>query len=186
MKKIISLSLLLFVSYVNAADEKQLIQQSQQAIKGFATQLKAKLQQGMKEGGPANAILVCKDSADHIAQQVSEQAGWKIARTSLKVRNSKNAPDSWEQRVLSAFELRHKKGESIDKMAFSETITTENGSVFRHMKAIPTQGICLGCHGEKLSTEVTEILAKQYPQDQAIGFKLGDIRGAFSITRKLN
>jgi len=187
MKNKISLIvLLLFSICANAADDAQLIKESNQSIKGFASQLKAQLQKGMKAGGPVSAIQVCKNSAEQIAQQVSEQAGWKISRTSLRVRNSGNAPDSWEKKVLTDFEQRHEKGESVEKLEFSETITTEDGSDFRYMKAIPMQAVCLSCHGEYLSTEVEKILAEQYPQDQATGFELGDIRGAFSITRQLN
>ena len=49
------------------------------------------------------------------------------------------------------------------------------------MKAIPTQEICLQCHGENLHGEVVEQLANHYPHDQATGFAVGDIRGAFTI-----
>mgnify|MGYP000414979791 CR=1 FL=1 len=187
MKNKICFAVLLFLSsYVNASDDMLLINDSKQAIKGFALQLKSQLQKGMKAGGPVNAIQVCKNTAEDVAKQASEKVGWKIARTSLRFRNSNNAPDGWEKKVLTDFELRHKNGVPIEKLDFSETIETGNGSVFRYMKAIPTKGICLSCHGENLSAEIKEILAKKYPQDLATGFKLGDIRGAFSITRKLN
>jgi len=186
MKNKMCLILLLFTTYANAADEKQLILESKQSIKAFATQLKSQLQQGMKAGGPVNAINVCKNTAEEIAQQVSEKAGWEISRTSLKVRNSNNAPDNWEKMILRQFEQLKSHGESVDNLEFSEIIKSGDETVFRYMKAIPTQGVCLSCHGADMSEEIVKTLHKHYPDDQATGFKLGDIRGAFSIIRKLN
>ena len=180
--------LLLFSSSttVHATSEEQMILESKQSIKFFATQLKNKLQQGMKAGGPAKAILVCNKAADEISERVSKQYGWKIARTSLKVRNSNNAPDSWEKKALQDFEQRIKKGEAVEKLEISEIIEKDNQLVFRYLKAIPTQGICLSCHGDKLAPAVTKKLDKLYPLDQATGFKVGDIRGAFTITRTID
>ena len=178
--------LLIFSTTINAASEEQMILESKQSIKQYATQLKAKLQEGMKAGGPANAIQVCNTAAEEISRQVSAKQGWKIARTSLKVRNSNNKPDVWETKVLQDFEQRMKQGEAIEKLDFSEIINKDSQPVFRYMKAIPTQGICLSCHGDKQSPDVAEKLRELYPKDQATGFKMGDIRGAFSITRNID
>jgi hypothetical protein len=179
--------LLVFTTAVNATSEEQMIEESKQSIKQFSQQLKNKLQQGMKAGGPVEAIHVCHATAEQISKKVSEQFGWKIARTSLKVRNIKNTADAWEKKVLQDFEGRMKKGEAVEQLEFSAIIDASSSQpVFRYMKAIPTQGICLSCHGEQLSTDVAEKIHQQYPEDQATGFKLGDIRGAFTITRNIN
>jgi len=53
--------------------------------------------------------------------------------------------------------------------------------VHHQMQAIPTQAMCLACHGESLSQELQAVLHERYPEDQATGFKEGDIRGAFSL-----
>ncbi len=185
-KKINIILLLLFSTTVQAVSEEQMILESKQSIKFFAKQLKNKLQHGMKAGGPAKAILVCNTAAKEISERVSKQYGWKIARTSLKFRNSNNAPDGWEKKALQDFEQRIKNGEAVEKLEFSEIIEKDNKQVFRYLKAIPTQGICLSCHGDKLAPTVTKKLDKLYPQDQATGFKVGDIRGAFTITRTID
>ena len=54
------------------------------------------------------------------------------------------------------------------------------------MKAIPTQQMCLGCHGSALSAEVQKVLDERYPEDQAKGYKVGQIRGAFSLRQSLS
>ena len=67
------------------------------------------------------------------------------------------------------------------QIEFSEE-AEENGQRFwRYMKAIPTGEPCLACHGTALAPDVAETLARVYPDDQATGFDLGDIRDAFSI-----
>ena len=186
MNKKTVLLLVLFSTTLQANNEAQMVNESKQAIKGFATQLKSQLQQGMKAGGVVNAINVCHDSAEKIAQQYSKQLGWTITRTSLKLRNKNNHPDAWEKQVLNAFEQRQQAGETIAVLDYSEIITHDGQRSFRYMKAMPTKGVCLGCHGAILSDDVLNVLHKTYPNDQATGFKMGDIRGAFSITRPLN
>ena len=78
------------------------------------------------------------------------------------------------------FEQRKQQGEAIAKIEYYEE--TEQG--FRYMKAIPTKGLCLTCHGETLSEPVKAALLKHYPDDTATGFNVGDIRGAFTIIQK--
>jgi len=68
-------------------------------------------------------------------------------------------------------------------MAYSEVVDVNGSKEFRFMKAIPTGGACLACHGETLSPELAEKVKTLYPQDLATGFMLGDIRGAFVVTK---
>jgi hypothetical protein len=155
-------------------------------IKEFATTLQGELQAAMKAGGPTNAIGVCKDRAPAIAADLAGRSGWEVGRTSLKVRNQAlNLPDAWEVGVLNAFEERKAAGESLDTMAFAEVVEAEGAKRFRFMKAIPTGEVCLACHGAEITPEVTAALDEQYPGDQARGFALGDIRGAFSLSKPL-
>ena len=118
-------------------------------------------------------------------RQLNEQLGWRVARTSLKVRNPLNTADEWEKQVLQRFEDNKAKGISIQKLELTEIIKQDEHTIFRYMKAIPVSPVCLGCHGENISSAVQEKLKNLYPQDNATGFKVGDIRGAFSITRKI-
>jgi len=41
------------------------------------------------------------------------------------------------------------------------------------------------CHGEKTDPAVGAKLKTLYPQDQATGYKQGDVRGAFTITQPM-
>jgi hypothetical protein len=87
---------------------------------------------------------------------------------------------------LLNFEAQKAGGKDVSKLGWSEMVTTENGREFRFMKAIPTGGVCLSCHGATLSPDVVQKLAELYPGDKATGFSEGDIRGAFVVTRRLS
>ena len=166
-------------------DPEPRIQASRQVVKEFMQQLKGELQQAMQSGGPVRAIEICRTRAPVIAGSLSQKTGWRVARTSLKYRNPANAPDAWERGVLQEFEARKAKGEDVRKLEHAERVTVNGKKEFRYMKAIPTGPVCLGCHGEKLEPAVEQALKQFYPQDRARGFRVGDIRGAFTLTQPL-
>jgi len=186
MKHIVSATLIAVLSGTAAAGQTdEHVEQSRQAVQQFFGQLKGELQAAMKAGGPVNAIEVCSEKAPAIAREVSEKHGLQIGRTSLKTRNSGNAPDQWEKTVLEEFEQRKAAGEHPQKMETHTIVEQDGKQTFRYMKAIPTGELCLQCHGKNLDPAVTAKLQKLYPEDRATGFSQGDIRGAFTISKDL-
>lgn len=169
-----------------AVDTEQLTQKSRAAIKALGGELKGTLQASMKAKGPIDSISVCNVEAPQIAKKISEQQGMTIARTSLKVRNQANKPDTWEQSVLEQFEQRKAKGESPETMEFSEVTEHEGKKVFRYMKAIPTAEVCMKCHGSDVAQPISSKINSLYPEDKATGFKKGDIRGAFTVIQPID
>lgn len=163
------------------ADNAALEENAKAAIQALAETLKGELEAAMKVGGPVNALVVCNIKAPEIASEVSAGHDLQISRTSLKHRNPGNAPNEWQTRVLEDFEARKSAGEDPATLVYSEVQDYE----FRFMKAIPTGAVCLVCHGTEISPAVTEKLAKLYPQDKAVGFREGDLRGAFVVIKKL-
>ena len=174
------------ISTVHAGDYATEIDASRATVKEFMQTLKQELQAGMQEGGPINAISVCNLSAPAIANTYSVSRGWDVGRTSLKVRNPANAPDAWERSVLESFEERKAAGEAPAKMEHYEVVREDGVKQLRYMKAIPTAQLCLACHGESVDSITRTRLEKLYPDDQALGYKAGDIRGAFSISQPLD
>ena len=158
---------------------------SKEVVQEFMKQLKGELGKAMKSGGPVAAITVCNHQAPVIAQELSDKYGWKIARTSLKVRNPENSADDWEADVLHKFENRKAMGEEVKPMAYFAVVENSQKHNFRFMKAIPTAEVCLKCHGQNIAPEVKARLDELYPADKARGYKLGDIRGAFTITQPM-
>ena len=175
----------LCVANVNADEYAQQVAESRAMTKEFMQQLKGELQKGMQEGGPVNAISVCKDRAPAIAAALGERHGLDIGRTSLRVRNPANTPDVWEKGVLEDFEQRKLAGEDPAGMEYYTAAEQADRTLFRYMKAIPTAELCVACHGAEIPPDVAAKLEELYPQDKARGFRPGDIRGAFTITREL-
>ena len=168
------------------ADEaKQLSLEGRKIVKSFFEELKGELGKAMKEGGPVNAIQVCQIEAPAISIGTSERTGWRVARTSLKLRNPANTPDFWERQVLKSFEARKAGGEDVKKMEQAEILTVDGQRTFRYMKAIPTAELCLNCHGPNIKPEVEAKLQELYPYDKARGFNVGDIRGAFTLSKPM-
>lgn len=155
------------------------------AIKVFAGALQTELKTAMQAGGPVSAIAVCNTSAMPITAKISSEEDMALSRVSLKNRNPLNAPNDWQLAVLQSFEMQKAAGADIKTLSWSETVRGEDGREFRFMKAIPTGGVCLACHGTMISGDVSRKLAEVYPGDKATGFSEGDIRGAFVVTRKV-
>jgi len=162
-----------------------LLAEARNTTKMFGSALKGEVVKSMKANGPVATISVCRDKAPAIARESSAQTGWNVARTSLKLRNPNNAPDSWELAVLQSFEARKAKGEPLKTMEYSEVVEQGGSKMFRYMKPIPTGKACLNCHAAELKPAVEAALEELYPQDKARGFSVGDIRGAFTLSKQL-
>ena len=184
MKKYLVLILLMSIGASTAFAEigkTEAVDKAKAMVRELGMGLKKNLQMAMKEGGPVNAIPVCKAVGQSKAVEVSRKHGAFIHRVSLKLRNSANAPDTYETKVLRQMENDLAKGEL--KLAY--VVVEEKGGEknLRFMKPIVTSKVCTRCHGalDGISPEVIETLKKEYPDDKATGYKVGVVRGAFSV-----
>ncbi|SFV87359.1 Cytochrome c family protein [hydrothermal vent metagenome] len=167
---------------LNTEQKKDLKQEAITLIKQFGGQLKPALKKALTTKGPVHAVAVCATEAPAIAKAINaKNPQWNIKRVSLKNRSESAQPDAWEKKVLTMFDQRHKDGESAKKMAYAEVVDGQ----YRFMKAQGVQGVCLTCHSNNISPTIKQALKKYYPHDKATGYKLGDIRGAFSLSKTL-
>lgn len=159
--------------------------------RGVATSVPPKLLAVLKaeieKGGPASAIEVCREQAPALARAASEQTGWSVRRVSLRNRNPKAVPDAWERAALEEFDRRAAAGEAPVALEKAEIVTDGGRPYYRYMRALPTQELCVQCHGapDKLSAAVKAKLAALYPQDSAVGYAPGHIRGAMTIRKPM-
>lgn len=172
----------------DAADPEMtaLAREAKGSVAALASALKSELMAAMTAGGPLQAIDVCHARAPAIAKEISEQQGLEVSRVSQRNRNAGNAPAAWQATVLEDFQARLESGEDPGSLTWQELAETQSGREFRFMKAIPTQPLCLACHGKAIAPPVTEKLAELYPGDKATGFEEGDLRGAFVVVRQLD
>ncbi|HSO05719.1 MAG TPA: DUF3365 domain-containing protein [Pelomicrobium sp.] len=171
-----------------AADTAKMVEEGRQVSAAFMKALAGELQREMKAGGPVQAIGVCKDEAPQIASELSREHGYKISRVSLKTRNPVlGTPDAWEQKVLMEFDRKAAAGTDPKTLEASEVVAEPTGKYFRYMKAIPVGEVCVACHGpaDKVADAVKAKLAQEYPHDRALGYNVGQIRGAFTVKRPL-
>lgn len=167
-------------------DKAALAEEAKTAIKMYGGSLKAELQTAMQTGGPINALAVCQTKAPEMAKTVSASQQLQVSRVSLRNRNPvMGVPSEWQAQVLNDFEARKVKGEALESLVYSELVESNGKQEFRFMKAIPTEAICLTCHGSDISPAVMTRLTELYPQDKATGFKEGDLRGAFVVVKNL-
>ncbi len=147
--------------------------------------LKARLVSTMKTQGPVAAVTVCAEDAYAIAAQVSEDTGMDVGRRALRVRNPGNAPDAWEREALSQFLAAQDRGEDVSKLERSATVRTADGDVFYWAKPILLEQPCTTCHGSAVEPALAATITDYYPNDQATGFAVGDVRGIFSVKKRL-
>jgi len=190
------LKLLLLSAFLLQAGQGQLasadeqvthnLSEAQKLAREFNARLRAKLHLAIAEEGPLGAIHICATHAPGIAERLQEQH-ITVKRTSDRLRNPENAPDIWEQRILTFFEQEREAGADSANLEFYAQFIDERGTVFRYARAIPTGAECLMCHGDNLAPDIAAELARRYPEDKAKGYMAGDIRGMVSITiRELN
>ncbi len=168
--------------YAQTVDKAALKMEAIGIVKQFGGVLKPQLKGALQEGGPAHAINVCSVQAPDIARNLSQSTGWSVKRVSLKARNSETAiPDTWEKGVLEQFDKRQANGETAEKMAYAEVVDGQ----FRFMKAQGVEDVCLKCHAAKIDPKTEAALKEHYADDAARGYTLGQIRGAFSLSKPL-
>jgi uncharacterized protein DUF3365 len=159
------------------ADERELARQ-------LGIQLKGALVTALQTS-PESAIAVCNERAPQITANIGTAHDVTIGRTALRVRNPANRPTAWQQAVLTEFQKRAAAGEPIATLEYSAVVGEGDRAEHRYMKAIPTEPLCVTCHGQKLSPGLQRAIAAKYPEDAATGFNVGDLRGAVYVVRRV-
>ena len=171
------------------AQDSDMLTQSRSISQAMLKELGQKLQSAMTEGGAVNAIGVCNTQAPEIAGRVSAQNQVKLSRVGNRARNPvMGVPNDWQAKALAQFDAGLARGDKPAEMEFSETITKSDGSKeFHFAKPIVLQPMCVACHGgpEQISPEVKSKLSELYPNDKAVNYQPGQLRGAVVLSRSV-
>ncbi len=149
--------------------QKLQLERAQEAQKGLGTELVQKLVAVSTEKGFPAAVEVCHTDAPAIAARIATEKNVKIGRTSDKLRNPSNTQPKWFGLV-------------DNKTAAPAVFTGPNGEL-GWAAPIKLGEMCVNCHGapESLTPEVATALKQKYPDDQATGYAVGDLRGWFWV-----
>lgn len=183
MKRFLVLfSVVLFGSCSNQSDsveESSKLEQGKEIAGKSFQALSGKLMQAMGNGGPENAIGFCNVEALPLTDSLAKHFGVTIKRSALKYRNAENKPDSSELAALIQYSEEIAQGDQPKPYMIHV-----NGKE-KFIAPIPTKSLCLVCHGVpgvNITEAVAEKINETYPDDMAIGFQEGDLRGIWSIT----
>jgi hypothetical protein len=187
---IIGLSLILSILFLNCSENKKDVSEEQvvamrAATVDFMKDLKSILIEQIQSGGVLKAVSVCSDTAQVLTNKFGVERGIYIKRVSLRNRNPNNYPDDFEKRILNQFVLLNQNSKLNMETEFAEIITEGDYKYLRYLKPIIVQAECLNCHGgqTEIMPDVENLIAQNYPDDKAIGYKTGDLRGAVSIKK---
>lgn len=157
---------------VDQLDEKATAQLALalQARNEMESVLKSSLLASIKADGPQGAVGVCSVIAPKIALELNEKHGLTIGRTSFKLRNETNTPPAWMDWIVET--------KLTDSVYFINTDGTLAATY-----PINIAPPCMLCHGDEntITADVRSSIAENYPDDQATGFALGDLRGWFWV-----
>jgi hypothetical protein len=154
----------------------------------IVNQVRSELFKELDRTGPIRAIVVCKYSVPEITSSISRQSGMRVTRVALKPRNrALGEADPWEQKVLLDFEKRVAKGEKADNLEFAEMVQEPAGKSLRYMRALGMAQPCMLCHGpvSQISEGVRAQLASEYPNDKAVEYQIGQVRGGVSVKKSI-
>jgi len=191
MKNFISvIALVLSVLFLRCSENKMEINEDQvigmrTTAMEFMKELKGVLINQIQTKGIMQAVSVCSDTAQVLTNNFGIQKGVFIRRVSFKNRNENNFPDDFEKRILNKFELLHQNKELNSETEHVEIVEEGEFKYLRYLKPILIQAECLNCHGDEndIMPEVKQLIAKEYSTDKAIGYMIGDLRGAVSVKK---
>jgi starvation-inducible outer membrane lipoprotein len=158
------------------ADEELYRRAAMNLIEDLAGELQDELMSAVDERGVLSAVDVCQVTAPKLAAAHSVN-GWAIRRVSDRHRNPDNAADSHELEILSRFDT------SSSPPYVEEWDSSGSVATYRFYKPIRTSHLCLNCHGtqERLAEGLVEKVRRIYPDDQATGYELNQLRGMFVV-----
>jgi len=134
--------------------------------------LKQSVQNGFIKG-----VRSCRAKKTSVEQNW-RKLGYKIGRTSHRLRNPKNVAPAW----VAPFISKYRKSSAKNKMPISVVaLDVDRAGV---IAPIYTKKMCMHCHGVSISQGVKSEIRKYYPKDQATGFTMGDLRGLFWLELK--
>ena len=172
---------------VDALNKSDLISYEGKAMEIIQTSfmiLSKNVKNAMGNGGVQNAVQFCNLNASILTDSLSKAHHVIIQRITNKYRNAGNKLKDQDQTVWDLFTNKKESGDSI--LPFTEII---NDEIVTYAPILLNKPLCLNCHGvvgKAISESDYEFIHSLYPEDRAVGYALGDLRGMWKITQTKN
>lgn len=140
------------------------------AVNALASEMMGELTAALDTGDAGAAIAVCKEKAPDVAAHVNDSYGVKIGRTSHQLRNAANVAPGWADVFVA---------EMVEDPTYVAGPNGELGALL----PIKLKAECQMCHGraDEIDEGIMASISEVYPDDQAVGFAEGDLRGWFWV-----
>ena len=140
------------------------------------TVLGKNLMGAIQSKGTMHALDFCNIQAIPLTNSMATNYHATIKRVSDKYRNSNNQANAEELNYIAQF-----KADAVAKRE-SKPVVIEKGNKVQFYYPIPTNTMCLQCHGTQIKPDVQRQILKLYPNDLAVGYTENEVRGIWSIT----
>lgn len=187
LSSIISILVIVVLSACNSNKQKSLSQEEKTTFQLLGDSISTKMQNvllqnvatAIQHGGTDYAVEFCNSQAIPLTDSTARRLKVYIQRLSDKNRNPANAIQTQMD------SLAWEKIKS-DKSGFVEE--NKSGEVYYYKPIVIAMPTCIKCHGgkEDISIGTQKIIAEKYPNDKAIGYQMGDLRGMWKIKLKEN
>ena len=143
-------------------------------IQKLGSELKAQ----MITNGPIAALGFCNASAQTLTQEVSTRSHYNVKRVSLLDRNPINRANAQESAILNAWQNSLNTAQPLPPYEIRS-----DGNIDHYYKPlIINNEMCLKCHGSvEPQSELGRAIKAAYPNDHAMGYKMGDLRGMIVV-----
>jgi hypothetical protein len=155
------------------------VQRGNLIVAGTFDTLRKSLFQAISSQNFEAAITFCREQAYPITATYADTVD--IRRTALRVRNLNNRPDSLELAVLIEMGNQVQAAQTPDP----KIVRKPSSGEIHFFKPILLQPMCLNCHGtpgQQIQNNTLARIQQLYPNDQAVNFREGDLRGIWHIT----
>jgi len=174
----------LFVTLSLSADPlslEEVVSIGKKTTDDFHHRLGTSLHEHKKEGAVAAAHF-CIDSAGAVTEAFNKElaSGIALRRISLKNRNPADAAGEDEVAILEALELLSKANAYLPE----HIVQINAAGDYKYYRPITlSKRDCLACHGsaEGMNAELRTLFGEHYPDDKALDYNRGDLRGAFVV-----
>lgn len=169
-------------SEMGSEEQAEWKEEGKKAVRIAGKELKSNLIQAIADSGVVYAVNYCNLEATPITDKASVEAGYTISRVVLKARNRLNMAEGADRQILQMLQKAHDHGDTLKPF-----LVESKGGRLTYYHPIMIEPLCLNCHGEvrvNINEPTFNALRSHYPNGKAMGYHLGDFRGAWKVILK--